>query len=749
MLHSTFNQPFAFDKMASSFVSTVSSFGAASAASCAASAAPSDSTAILEMAKGLPGWESAKKFREMILTQHGQGFYHVSGQTGSGKTIGMTFMLSATNLAARLRALKNLRTGKTDKCFTFVMCVPTTLAANALFRRVFEMQNQLASSHPELKCGLANVGVRAGGEGIKSFDGLDVVICTTQVLTNYLRQLCDRSPTDFETALMQHHFIIDEAHQNTTENNILLALLNYMMRKDLQLSMTLMSATMPDFGAMGYESLAIPDAEPLVAQKKNIFSRKHVWAPEEIHDSGCFDGKMEPIYSAVMDCARGATENGYGNKILIFVDGSKTATELQKLCSAAYQGKNIYFLSSESTPDEQKMMFDSEDCIIIATNIAESSVTIPKIQCVIDTGLVRVSIFDQSTETDRLETVEVSQDAATQRWGRTGRDCDGIVYCLYTQRHFANLAPHATPAIFNTDIVPIVLDLLSMTDPVNQQHPLPVEHILRIPQEKYEEYMEFFHRADLLNAQGFTNDRGFMLTKIMRTGVPVNLAAMALRCSELDGPEFINALHVIAHAAIRSNIPTMVVIPDRIKKNCADFYQQRNVFEEKMAPSFFSDQNTVQGVVKCGLLYLSARDKKAFCTQNWVNYKYFSAFERCLRNLSGLLARNANICSKDTSKYLFDAIQANTNFNPSLVHLSSGLFPVFDRDNGSNWFLERKAGSKSGAGGWQRDMFGFTRWEHSQHHDNVIPLVRSQVVTYSKDGKRNVKSYISMYLVEC
>src|SRR6202043_2615583 len=95
--------------------------------------------------------------------------------------------------------------------------------------------------------------------------------------------------------------------------------------------------------------------------------------------------------------------------------------------------------------------------IVLATTIAETSLTIEGIRVVVDAGLRRYAEFDPATGMSHLVTAKVSQAAADQRRGRAGRLSSGVCYRLWSQGTQASLAPHTAPEITHADLAPLAL----------------------------------------------------------------------------------------------------------------------------------------------------------------------------------------------------------------------------------------------------------------------------------------------------
>jgi ATP-dependent helicase HrpB len=97
--------------------------------------------------------------------------------------------------------------------------------------------------------------------------------------------------------------------------------------------------------------------------------------------------------------------------------------------------------------------------VVLATNIAETSLTIPGVRIVVDSGLVRRSVFDPSTGMSRLETQRISRASADQRQGRAGRVEAGVCYRAWSESAQRSLAPFSPPEITDADLTPLALDL--------------------------------------------------------------------------------------------------------------------------------------------------------------------------------------------------------------------------------------------------------------------------------------------------
>src|SRR3954447_9598397 len=97
--------------------------------------------------------------------------------------------------------------------------------------------------------------------------------------------------------------------------------------------------------------------------------------------------------------------------------------------------------------------------VVLATNIAETSLTIQGVRIIVDSGLVRRSLFDPSTGMSRLETQRISRASAEQRQGRAGRVEAGVCYRVWSEGAQRSLAPFTPPEIVEADLAPLALEL--------------------------------------------------------------------------------------------------------------------------------------------------------------------------------------------------------------------------------------------------------------------------------------------------
>ncbi|WP_426978622.1 ATP-dependent RNA helicase HrpA [Pseudarthrobacter sp. O4] len=156
--------------------------------------------------------------------------------------------------------------------------------------------------------------------------------------------------------------------------------------------------------------------------------------------------------------------------ILIFFSGEREIRDAAEALNARIQtnrrlaGAEILPLFARLSLQEQHKVFHpgSKRRIVLATNVAETSLTVPGIKYVIDTGTARISRYSHRTKVQRLPIERVSQASANQRSGRCGRVSDGIAIRLYSQDDFESRPPFTDPEILRTNLAAVILQMTAM-----------------------------------------------------------------------------------------------------------------------------------------------------------------------------------------------------------------------------------------------------------------------------------------------
>jgi ATP-dependent helicase HrpB len=209
--------------------------------------------------------------------------------------------------------------------------------------------------------------------------------------------------------------------------------------------------------------------------------------------------------------------------------------------------------------------------IVIATAIAESSLTIEGVRVVVDSGWMRVPRFDPATGMTRLDTIRVSRASADQRAGRAGRLAPGVCYRLWTEASHRGLAAATAPEILSADLAPLALELASW----GARTPEELRWLDAPPRAALEQACELLRQLGALEANGRVTDRG---REMARLAMHPRLARMVLAGRELREKQLAFEL-----AAILSERD--LVRPDSTGARSADLVERVELLRGKGTPS--------------------------------------------------------------------------------------------------------------------------------------------------------------------
>ena len=312
-----------------------------------------------------------------------------------------------------------------------LMLEPRRLAARQIAERMAELMGESVGK---------TVGYRIRFETCVSAE-TRIEVLTEGILTRML----ESDPTLDGVSTV----IFDEFHERSLHSDLALALTRraqQILRPDLLL--VVMSATI--------DASAICEAlqAPLIESQGRMFPVEILYARE---DTSPWD-----ISQVAANAVRRALHEQEGD-VLVFLPGQ---AEIMR-CTDLLQGvaATVLPLYGNLSPTEQRRAImpskDGERKVVLATPIAETSLTIEGVRVVIDSGLCRTLAFDQRTGLSHLETVPISMDMARQRTGRAGRLAPGVCYRLWTKAAEHRMAEHRRAEIVYADLAPMLLDIVA------------------------------------------------------------------------------------------------------------------------------------------------------------------------------------------------------------------------------------------------------------------------------------------------
>ncbi len=264
----------------------------------------------------------------------------------------------------------------------------------------------------------------------------------------------DRNLSAYDT------IIIDEAHERSLNIDFLLGLLKQLLARRPDLSLLITSATIDTARFAKHFSNA-----PVIEVSGRTYPVEVRYQPldpakEEEGEQSYVDQAVEAV------CALHQHE-GEGD-ILVFMpterDILETVESLQAKLGRRHAAPVVLPLFGRLSPGDQKKIFQpvKGQKIVVATNVAETSITVPGIRYVVDTGLARMASYNVRARTSKLPIVAVSRASCDQRKGRCGRVGPGVCVRLFAEEEYRNRPEYTPPEILRTNLAEVILRMISL-----------------------------------------------------------------------------------------------------------------------------------------------------------------------------------------------------------------------------------------------------------------------------------------------
>ena len=253
--------------------------------------------------------------------------------------------------------------------------------------------------------------------------------------------------------------IIDEAHERSINIDFLLGYLKRLLSKRRDLKVIVTSATIDaERFARHFEIDGRP--APILTISGRTYPVEVRYRPIEDMDEA--DDKT--LVGAIDDAVGELEASGRGD-ILVFLPGEREIREAADVLRKSRPSTTeIFPLFARLTAAEQERVFRPSGArrIVLSTNVAETSITVPGIRFVVDTGLARVKRYSYRNKVEQLQIEPVSQASANQRAGRCGRVADGICIRLYSEDDFARRPAFTDPEILRSNLAAVILRAISL-----------------------------------------------------------------------------------------------------------------------------------------------------------------------------------------------------------------------------------------------------------------------------------------------
>ena len=256
--------------------------------------------------------------------------------------------------------------------------------------------------------------------------------------------------------------IIDEAHERSLNIDFLLGYLRQLLPKRPDLKVIITSATIdPERFAEHFADVQGEPA-PIIEVSGRTFPVEIRYRPlEMIQGDKIID--IDPL-DGLCNALEELMAEGKGD-ILCFFPGERDIRDaMEAIEGRKWRGVEVTPLFGRLSNQEQHRVFSphSGRRIVLSTNIAETSLTVPGIHYVVDTGTARISRYSVRTKVQRLPIEEISQASANQRSGRCGRVADGIAIRLYSEEDFESRPEFTDPEILRTNLASVILRMASL-----------------------------------------------------------------------------------------------------------------------------------------------------------------------------------------------------------------------------------------------------------------------------------------------
>jgi ATP-dependent helicase HrpA len=361
----------------------------------------------------------------------------VCGETGSGKTTQLPKIALALG-----RGKLNAAPGQRGKWIGHTQ--PRRIAASSVAKRIAE----------ELKTPLGEVvGYKVRFQDRLSKDA-SVKLMTDGILLAETQN--DPLLEAYDT------IIIDEAHERSLNIDFLLGYLRQILPRRPDLKVVVTSATIDaDRFAQHFASSKGP--APVIMVSGRTFPVEMRWRPFE-------ESRERDLNDAIAEAVDELWTGHASGDILVFLPGEREIRDandhLRKHLShsAVMRGAEVLPLFARLSQSDQERVFESHNGrrIVLATNVAETSLTVPGIRYVIDVGTARVKRYSLRSKVEQLLVEPISQAAANQRAGRCGRVANGVCIRLYDEKDFNGRPRFTDPEILRSSLAGVILRMKSL-----------------------------------------------------------------------------------------------------------------------------------------------------------------------------------------------------------------------------------------------------------------------------------------------
>ena len=345
----------------------------------------------------------------------------ITGETGSGKTTQIPKMCLEAG-----RGVDGL-----------VGCTqPRRIAAITVAQRIaYELKEPMGRS----------VGYKIRFQDVTNRD-IHIKVMTDGVLL--METQSDRFLNAYDT------LIIDEAHERSTNIDFLLGTLKNLLARRADLKVIITSATIdPQTFSKAF------DGAPIIEVSGRMYPVEVRWRP-----AGQTENEEASYIEAAVEAVGELEREGPGDVLVFMPTQQDIVDTCDILRGRSRTDTTVLPLFGRLSSSQQQRVFARTHArkIVVATNVAETSITIPGIRYVVDTGLARISEYSPGTRTSRLPIKAISKSSAIQRSGRCGRVQDGICVRLYAEDDYESRPFFTPPEILRSNLAEVILRMIAL-----------------------------------------------------------------------------------------------------------------------------------------------------------------------------------------------------------------------------------------------------------------------------------------------
>lgn len=438
--------------------------------------------------------------------------------------------------------------------------------------------------------------------------------------------------------------LVDEAHERTLDADVILCLLRELLGQRPEFRLVISSATLDSekFAQYFREKAVVYSVEG------RTFPVEKLYIPQPVGTDyiSLVVGTIEQIH-----------EQDEEGAILVFLPGQAEIEQTKHHLEAEQESSGlsraemlILTVHSNMSVQTQTQVFHTSQRgqrkVVLATNIAETSLTIPDVRFVVDTGLAKISQYDSSAGMDTLALSRVSQASADQRAGRAGRTGPGKCYRLYTKKEFQQLEPQTKPEILRANLSQVCLLLLSL----GIGDPLRFPWLDSPPADAVIRAMTLLYTLGSLNSDSRLTKLGRVISEFP-TDPRWAKAILSYKASGVGNP-------VVVAAAMTGELGK--VYEHQKPKDPEVLFRYRELADER------GDLHTLVNIYEA---WRAAGYSRQWCKQNYIDLRALKRAQNAVNQLEPLTVKMQGLISLATTPNMTQAIAAGFSMNAAILSL--------------------------------------------------------------------------------